>query len=80
MKRIDHTDLWTAKACQMRLALQEIYWTPHRLLARRRFDFWCGWVRCMAKKAPGQLLEAMVKVAEMKELHLAGVPAHWIAR
>ena len=80
MKRIDHTDLWTAKACQMRLTLQEIYWLPHRSLARRRFDSWCAWVRRAAKKAPGQLLEAMVKVAEMIQSHLAGVLAHWTAK
>jgi hypothetical protein len=33
LKRIDQTDLWTAKAYQMRLALQDIYRLPYRSLS-----------------------------------------------
>jgi len=80
MKRIDHTDLWTSRAYQMRLALQEVYRLPYCSTARRRFQSWCGWVRRVAKKAPGQLLEGMVKVANMIESHLEGILAHWTAK
>jgi len=79
LKRIDHVDLWTSKAYQMRVALQEIYKIEYRSVARRRFGSWCRWVRRAAKKAPGKVLESMVKVAEMIESHLEGVLAHWTA-
>lgn len=80
MKRIDHTDLWTAKAYQMRLGLQEIYRLPYRSLVRRRLASWSRWVRRVAKKAPEQVFEAMVKVAEMIEAHLEGILAYWTAK
>jgi transposase len=80
LKRIDHTDLWTSKAYQMRLALQEIYLLPYASLSRRRFGSWIRWVRRAANKAPGQMLEAMRKVADMVESHIEGILAHWTAR
>ena len=80
MKRIDQVELWTAKAYQMRLALQDIYRLPYRSVVRRRLGSWSRWVRRAAKKAPGQVLEAMVKVAEMIDTHLEGVLAYWTAK
>ena len=79
MQRIDHTDLWTSKAYQMRLALQGIYRLPYRSVARRRLASWGRWVGRAAKKAPNQVLEAMVKVAEMIDAHLEGILAYWTA-
>jgi transposase len=80
LKRIDQTDLWTAKAYQMRLALQGIYRLPYRSIVRRRLGSWSRWVRRAAKKAPGQVLDAMRKVADMIESHLEGVLAYWTAK
>lgn len=37
-------------------------------------------MRRAAKKAPGQVLEAMVKVAERIDTHLEGVLAYWTAK
>jgi len=79
LSRIDRDSLWTAKAYQMRLALQGIYLLPHRR-ARRRLLGWCRWVRRAALKAPAQLLRPMVRVAQMIESHLPGILAHWSAR
>ena len=78
LTRIDRDSLWTARAYQMRLALQAIYQLPRRL-AQRRFATWGRWVKRQAAKAPGQLLTPMVKVAEMIESHLPGILAHWTA-
>jgi transposase len=80
LRSIEQSDLWTARAYQMRLALQGIYALPYRSLALRRFGSWCRWVRKMARRAPQGLLEAMLKVAEMVERHLEGILAHWSAR
>ena len=80
MERIDHTELWTSKAYQMRLALQDIYRLPYRSVARRRLDSWSRWVRRAAKKGPGEVLAAMVKVAEMIDSHMEGILAHWTAK
>jgi transposase len=80
MQRIDHTDLWTAKAYQMRLALQDIYRLPYRSQVRRRLGSWSRWVRRAARKAPGQVLDAMVKVAEMIDSHREGILAYWTAK
>lgn len=80
LRSIEQSDLWTARAYQMRLALQGIYALPYRSLALRRFGSWCRWVRKMARRAPQGLLDAMLKVAEMVERHLEGILAHWSAR
>ncbi len=45
--------------------------------ARQGFRVWCLWARWVASKPPKHLLRAMVKVAEMIEEHLTGIPAHW---
>jgi len=80
MRRIDHSDLWTSKAYQMRLVLQDIYRLPYRSVVRRRLGSWSRWVRRVAKKAPSQVLEAMSKVAEMIDGHLEGILAYWTAK
>jgi transposase len=79
LSRIDQDSLWTAKAYQMRLALQGIYLLP-RQRAKRRLLGWCRWVQRAAAKAPARLLLPMVKVAQLIESHLAGILAHWSAR
>lgn len=53
MQRIDHTDLWTSKAYQMRLALQGIYRLPYRSVVRRRLASWSRWVRRAAFESAG---------------------------
>ena len=78
LSRIDRDCLWTAKAYQMRLGLQNIYQMP-RSLAKKRFGSWCRWVKKQAAKAPNNLLDSMVKVAEMIERHLEGILEHWTA-
>ena len=77
LQRIDQTLLATAKAYQMRLALQEIYTLPLRRQAKRRLASWCNWVRREAAKAKFYLLAAMEKVVQMIEKHLDGILAHW---
>jgi transposase len=76
LTRIDQDSLWTAKAYQMRLALQSIYQLP-RGQAKKRLASWCRWVKKTADKAPAQLLDPMRKVATMVETHLVGILAHW---
>jgi transposase len=80
MKRIDHVELWTSKAYQMRLALQDIYRLPYRSVVRRRLASWSRWVRRAAAQAPGQVLDAMKKVAAMIDTHLEGILAYWTAK
>jgi transposase len=79
LSRIDQHSLWTAKAYQMRLALQAIYLLP-RLRARLRLLAWCRWVHRAASKAPPRLLLPMVKVAQLIQAHLSGILAHWAAK
>ena len=79
LARIDQHSLWTAKAYQMRLALQAIYQLP-RSRAKQRLLAWCRWVHRAAAKAPGRLLLPMARVARMIEAHLPGILAHWSAR
>jgi transposase len=79
LARIDRDRLWTARACQMRLALQAIYQLPPRR-AKHRLLSWCRWVSRAAVKAPAQLLAPMARVAKMIETHLHGILAHWSAR
>ena len=79
LNRIDQHSLWTARAYQMRLALQSIYQLP-RLRARQRLLAWCRWVHRSAAKAPAQLLLPMDRVARMVESHLPGILAHWSSR
>lgn len=74
---LDHKNLCTAKAYQMRLVLQDIYRSPTATVARQRFRVWCRWVRWVARQQPQKLLRFMVRVADLVERHLAGILAHW---
>lgn len=75
--RIERQNLCTAKAYQMRLTLQDIYLIQDIDLAKRKLLAWCRWVRRVAKKYKELMFAAMVKCADMIELHLPGILAHW---
>ena len=75
--RIDRQNLCTAKAYQMRLTLQDIYLIPDVHRAARKFRAWCRWVRRVAAKYKELMFAAMVRCADMIELHLPGILAHW---
>jgi transposase len=76
--RIDQEYLWTAKAYQMRLSLQNIYNNiPYRSWAERRLKSWCNWVTKVASKAPNLLMKPMVKVVETIQNHWDGILAYW---
>lgn len=77
LAKIDQENLWTAKAYQMRLVLQDIYRSTTAGEARRRFRDWCRWVRRAARQQPQNLLGSMVKIAHQVENRLAGILAHW---
>jgi transposase len=77
LKEIDQENLATAKAYQMKLALQDIYREPQAGQAQERFQTWCRWVKETASHHPGNVLVAMVKVADMILNHLKGILAHW---
>lgn len=77
LAKIDQKKLWTAKAYQMRLVLQDIYRSATVSEASRRFRVWVRWVRWVARAVPKNLFRAMVKVAALVERHLAGILAHW---
>ena len=79
LARLDWRHLATALAYQMRLTLQDIYQVPCVRQARADFRLWCGWVNEMAAKQHPELLQPMVKVAEMIERHLSGILEHWKA-
>lgn len=80
LERIDHEMLVTAKAYQMRLALQKIYHCRTAQKAEERFTSWCRWVRKQAAKVQWGLLAPMVKIAAMVESHIKGILAHWTGR
>jgi transposase len=77
LAKIDQKKLWTAKAYQMRLVLQDSYRSATATEAGRRFRVWCRWVRWVARAQPKNLLRSMVKVADLVENHLSGILAHW---
>ena len=79
LARIDQHSLWTAKAYQMRLALQALYQLP-LLRAKPRLLAWCRWVIRAAAKAPARILQPMVRVANMILAHFHGILAHWHAK
>jgi transposase len=74
---IEHKNLWTAKAYQMRLVFQDIYRSSNVLEARRRFRVWCRWVRMVSRQAPRNYFAAMLGSAKMVLNHLEGILAHW---
>lgn len=69
--------LVTGLAYALRLALQDIYRSATVAQARRKFADWCAWVRTAEEEALAPLLAPMVKVADMVERHLEGIPGHW---
>ena len=74
---IEHKNLWTAKAYQMRLVFQDIYRSATAEEAGRRFRVWCRWVRMVAAQAPRYYFAAMLGAAKMVLKHLQGILAHW---
>ena len=74
---IDHKNLWTAKAYQMRLVFQDIYRSSNPVEARRRFQLWSRWVRMVSRQAPRYYFAAMLGSAKMVLNHLEGILAHW---
>jgi transposase len=74
---IEHKNLWTAKAYQMRLVFQDIYRSATAEEAKRRFQVWCRWVRMVAAQAPRYYFASMLGAAKMVLHHLEGILAHW---
>lgn len=75
--RIEHKNLWTAKAYQARLVFQDIYRSATAVEAKRRFQVWCRWVRRLAARAPQNYFAALLGSAKMVRNHLDGILAHW---
>lgn len=74
---IQHKNLCTAKAYQMRLVLQDIYRSANATMARHRFKVWCRWVRWVARFYKSSIFLSMVRLMQMIETHLEGILAHW---
>jgi transposase len=77
VNRMEWKHLMTVTAYQMRLILQDLYQLRDVRQARRDFQIWCDWVKETAAKQGHELLQPMVKVAEMVERHLEGILGHW---
>jgi transposase len=77
LAKIQHKNLSTAKAYQMRLVLQDIYRSADASTARSRFKVWCRWVRWVARFYKPSLFASMLKLAQMIENHLVGILGHW---
>lgn len=77
LAKIQDKNLYTAKAYQMRLVLQDIYRSAEATTAKRRFQVWIRWVRWVARFYKHNVFVSMVKLAQMIEEHLAGIVAHW---
>jgi transposase len=77
---IEHKNLATAKAYQMRMVLQDIYRSPDATTAGRRLKVWVRWVRWVARHhQQGGLFAPMLKLAQTVEGHFKGILAHWRA-
>ena len=76
MAGIDHKNVWTAKAYQMRLVFQDIYRSGNALEAKRRFQVWCRWVRRVSAQAPPYYFGAMRVAAKTVLAHLDGIVAY----
>jgi transposase len=74
---IEHKNLWTAKAYQMRLVFQDIYRSATAEEAKKRLKIWCRWVRMVAARAPRFYFAAMVGSAKMVLNHFDGILAYW---
>ena len=77
MGKLQEKKLYTAKAYQMKLYLQDIYTQTSEETARKKFRFWCRWVRLVHRSIKSGILEPMRKVAQMIENHLEGILAYW---
>lgn len=77
LQQLQSQHLWTAKAYQMRLSLQEIYHEEDASMARQRLLDWCQLVHQTADAAAKTIFAAMRGVAEMIQNHLEGIMAHW---
>jgi len=78
LAKIEHKNLATAKAYQMRMVLQDIYRSANATTARRRFRVWVRWVRWVARYyQTGGRFNPILKLAQMVENHLQGILAHW---
>src|SRR5436190_5600103 len=73
-------NLWTAKAYQMRLNLQEIYKEELEQKAREKLLDWCRLVRVAAANAPKVIYASMLGAAKRIEEHLEGIMAYWSHR
>jgi transposase len=77
LRELNGQNLFTAKAYQMRLIIQDIYRDPHAVSARQKFLDWCKVARQMAERAPTIMLACLRSAADMIERHLDGIMAHW---
>jgi transposase len=77
LAKIEHKNLATAKAYQMRLVLQDIYRSAYAGIAQKRFRVWCRWVRWAARSYKDALFGSMIILANTIEKHLTGILAHW---
>jgi transposase len=76
---LEKSNLHSAKAYQMRLALQDIYRLPTREQADTRLTAWIAWVRDYGLKAES-VFGKMVQSASMIESHKTGILQHWVNR
>ena len=74
---IQDKNLWTSKAYQMRLVLQDIYRSENQWAARRRLKVWCRWMRWVARFCKRGIFDSMIKLQETVVRHLKGILAHW---
>src|SRR5512140_2100238 len=77
LNQMDWKHLMTVLAYQMRLTLQDIYQGVDAKQARKDLAAWCRWVKEKAEKKGHELLEPMVRVANMVERHVEGILGHW---
>ena len=75
--KLQEKKLYTAKAYQMKLFLQDIYTQTTEERARKKFRLWCRWVRFVNGRMKSTILNPMQKVAQMIENHLEGILAYW---
>ena len=69
-EQLQDKPLVTGLAYAMRLALQRTYVSPTAVVARRRFEAWCAWVRAEAQTLASGRWKPVRDVAEMVARHL----------
>lgn len=77
LEQLNTENLWTAKAYQLRLSVQQIYHEKEASSARQKFKEWGQLVSAIAQSAPKVVWAAMLGAAKMIEHHLEGILAHW---